>query len=137
MFVLCIDPTPLIFLLKKQGFDSYVEVINENLIQTYFYRVKETSATGDLSMNVKSSGWEEVLQRYSNRLQTVDVRQLQMPLPMMTILEAVDKLPEGNALFVYHKRIPVFLLPELAERKLDYRINEVCEGEVHLLIFKP
>ncbi|MBK8140345.1 MAG: DUF2249 domain-containing protein [Chitinophagaceae bacterium] len=131
------EPTPLIFLLKKQGFDSYVEVINENLIQTYFYRVKETSPTGDLSMNVKSSGWEEVLQRYSNRLQTVDVRQLQMPLPMMTILEAVDKLPEGNALFVYHKRIPVFLLPELAERKLDYRINEVCEGEVHLLIFKP
>lgn len=131
------EPTPLIFLLKKQGFDSYVEVINVNLIQTYFYRVKEASATGDLSMEAKSSGWEVILQQYSNRLQTVDVRQLQMPLPMMTILEALDQLPDGNALFVYHKRIPVFLLPELAERKLDYRINEISEGEVHLLIFKP
>jgi hypothetical protein len=55
---------------------------------------------------------------------------------MMTILEALDKLPADHALFVYHKRIPMFLLPELAERNFDYRIKEIGEGEVHLLIFK-
>lgn len=59
-----------------------------------------------------------------------------MPLPMLTILEALENLPEDKALFVYHKRIPVFLLPELAERKFDYRIKEISDGEVHLLIFK-
>lgn len=131
------EPTPLIFLLKKQGFDAYVEVKNENLIHTYFYRAKEALAVDDLSRATKTSGWDEVIQRYNDKLQTIDVRQLQMPMPMMTILEALDQLPDDNALFVYHKRIPVFLLPELAERGLDYRIREIGEGEVHFLIFKP
>jgi len=66
----------------------------------------------------------------------VDVRQLEMPLPMHTILEALGTLPAEKALFVYHKRIPVFLLPELEERNLSYRIKEISETEVHLLIYK-
>ena len=69
-------------------------------------------------------------------MQMVDVRQLEMPQPMMTILGAIEKLPEDKALFVYHKRIPVFLLPELRERKFDYRIKEAGANEVRLLIFK-
>jgi hypothetical protein len=55
---------------------------------------------------------------------------------MHTILEALNTLPVNEALFVYHKRIPVFLLPELEERKFTYRINEVSDAEVHLLIYK-
>ena len=69
-------------------------------------------------------------------MQTVDVRNLEMPKPMLTILDALGHLPSETALFVYHKRIPVFLLPELKERKFDYRIKEISDGEVHLLIFK-
>lgn len=56
---------------------------------------------------------------------------------MMTILEALDVLADDQALYVYHKRIPVFLLPELQERKFDYRIKKIGDGEVYLLIFKP
>jgi len=55
---------------------------------------------------------------------------------MLTILDALEKLPSESALFVYHKRIPVFLLPELKDRKFDYRIKEIRDNEVHLLIFK-
>jgi uncharacterized protein (DUF2249 family) len=55
---------------------------------------------------------------------------------MLTILDALDNLPDGEALYVVHKRIPVFLLPELADRKFDYRIKDVADGEVYLLIFK-
>ncbi len=42
-----------------------------------------------------------------------------MPLPMHTILEALKTLPNDKALFVYHKRIPVFLLPELEEQAVQ------------------
>ncbi|RYZ25802.1 MAG: DUF2249 domain-containing protein, partial [Chitinophagaceae bacterium] len=56
--------------------------------------------------------------------------------PMLAILEALDHLPNETALYVYHKRIPVFLLPELAQKGFEYRIKEINEGEVHLLIFK-
>jgi hypothetical protein len=59
-----------------------------------------------------------------------------MPGPMMAILDAIESLPPETALFVYHKRIPVFLLPELKEKKFDYRIKEIADNEVHLLIFK-
>ena len=69
-------------------------------------------------------------------MQTIDVRQLEMPGPMMAILDEINKLPADNALYVYHKRIPVFLLPELKEKKFDYRIKEISDGEVRLLIFK-
>lgn len=84
-----------------------------------------------------SAGWDEVLDKFKGLMVTVDVRQLEMPGPMMTILESLDNLPADHALFVYHKRIPLFLLPELAERKLEYRAKEISDGEVHLLIFKP
>ena len=73
---------------------------------------------------------------FADRIQKVDVRHLEMPKPMHTILEALDGLSHGTALYVYHKRIPVFLLPELVHRGFDYRIKEVEDGEVHLLIFE-
>ena len=55
---------------------------------------------------------------------------------MLAILKALDDLPNATALYVYHKRIPVFLLPELAQKGFDYRIKEIMDGEVHLLIFR-
>jgi hypothetical protein len=55
---------------------------------------------------------------------------------MHTILEALETLPLGKALFVYHKRIPVFLLPELEQQGFNYRIQEISDAEVHLLIYK-
>ena len=129
------EPTPLILLLKKQGFESYVNKIEDQLIETYFYRTGPSSVKINEKEDI-AEDWDAILKKFQDKLQLVDVRQLEMPLPMHTILEALDNLPEDSALFVYHKRIPVFLLPELAERKFDYRINEISDGEVHLLIFK-
>jgi uncharacterized protein (DUF2249 family) len=129
------EPAPLIQILSKQGFEYYVETISENVVNTYF---RKTTGTKTAETTGKKTGedWNEVMKRFKNNFITIDVRQLEMPLPMMTILEALDKLPADHALFVYHKRIPMFLLPELAERNFDYCIKEIGEGEVHLLIFK-
>lgn len=128
------EPAPLIQLLGKQGFEAYVEIINEDLVNTYFYKTKAVSIE-ETTPN-KSTDWETKLHSYEGKTVTIDVRQLEMPLPMLTILEELDKLPKDKALFVYHKRIPVFLLPELTERKFDYRIMEISDAEVHLLIYK-
>ena len=130
------EPIPLMLLLKKQDFDSYAETINDKLVHTFFYKIKDTSIAAEPVKPVSTNNWDEVLQQYAGKIETIDVRTMEMPQPMLSILESLKNLPEEKALFVYHKRIPVFLLPELAERKLDYRVNEVCDGEVHLLIFK-
>lgn len=130
------EPIPLMKLLEKQGFLVYADVINDNLVETYFLKQnKTTEAVANPKADV-TSGWDKALQQFGDKIQTVDVRQMEMPLPMHTILEALETLPNDTALFVYHKRIPVFLLPELAERNFDYRIQEISDGEVRLLIFK-
>ena len=130
------EPAPLITMLQKKGFDTYVDEISFELIETYFYKPKESSSSIMENEPVILQDWENVLQRYNGRTVTVDVREMEMPMPMMTILESLENLPEEKALFVYHKRIPVFLLPELADRGFDYRIKEISAGEVQMLIFK-
>jgi uncharacterized protein (DUF2249 family) len=130
------EPVPLIQLLEKQGFVVYVDEVNENLVETYFYKQTHTAEIIENVQEDATNGWDKIFNRFLDKTQTVDVRALEMPLPMITILEALDKLPADEALFIYHKRIPVFLLPELAERKFDYRIKEISEGNVQMLIFK-
>lgn len=129
------EPAPLISLLKKQGFDCFVNKVDDETVETYFYKTSDTHVSINEPDN-NSEGWEEMIKKFEGKTEPVDVRHLKMPQPMMTILAAIEKLPEGNALFVYHKRIPVFLLPELRDRKFDYRIKEIAPNEVHLLIFK-
>ena len=130
------EPTPLINLLGKQGFQTYAEIIGDELVHTFFYKETEQSLVNEETGTNDSEGWVEILDRFRGKLETVDVRELVMPLPMHTIMEALEILPAGKALFVYHKRIPVFLLPELEEQKFSYRINEVNDSEVQLLIYK-
>jgi uncharacterized protein (DUF2249 family) len=129
------EPVPLIILLEKQGLESYSETINDDLVYTYFHTNKATQFV-EPDTDKASEGWDEMLLKYTDKMQTIDVRHMEMPLPMLTILDALDNLPDGEALYVVHKRIPVFLLPELADRKFDYRIKDVADGEVYLLIFK-
>lgn len=129
------EPAPLIPILKNKGFDAFIEQVNEELVITYFYK-KDNTTFSEPEISNHSNNWQSILNSFSNNLVTIDVRNLEMPLPMLTILEELEKLPTDKALFVYHKRIPVFLLPELKERNFEFRTNEIKDGEVHLLIFK-
>jgi len=129
------EPTPLILLLEKKGFQTYVDVVSKDCIETYFYKAESKKVIDNPQPQIKND-WEQVLQRFGDAIQKIDVRQLEMPQPMLAILEALDHLSNDTALYVYHKRIPVFLLPELQQRNFEYRIKEIKDGEVHLLIFK-
>lgn len=129
-------PAPLMQLLGRQGFESYATTVNDQLVYTYFYKTAEQPAQAATALHGDAADWNILLSRFENKLEYVDVRAMQMPLPMHTILEALNQLPPSKALFVHHKRIPVFLLPELQERKFSYRIKEIADGEVQLLIYQ-
>ena len=129
------EPTPLIVMLEKKGFESYVDEISQNHIETYFHKPLK-SKPEVFTKPVTGNDWGEIERKFTEKTQRVDVRHLEMPKPMLTILEALDHLPKDKALHVYHKRIPVFLLPELVQRGFEYRVKEITDGEVHLLIFK-
>lgn len=130
------EPVPLIKMLEKQGFVVYTDAISDDLIETYFYKQADTNTITVEPEASASKGWDEVMNRFNDKLVTVDVRELEMPQPMLTILSELDKLPADRALHVYHKRIPVYLLPELADKKFEYRIKEINDGNVQLLIYK-
>ncbi|MBK8686058.1 MAG: hypothetical protein IPN26_14380 [Bacteroidetes bacterium] len=96
----------LMHLLGKQGLESYAEFINDQLVNTYFYKKTDKPPVPEKKEMEYSEGWDEILNRFNGRLETVDVRNLEMPLPMHMILEALNNLPKDKALFVYHKTYP-------------------------------
>ena len=130
------EPTPLILILKKKGFETYTDKINDEHFETYFHKTAESNSTEVKKAPPVANDWDGMILKFSDRIQKIDVRHLEMPQPMLAILKALDDLPNATALYVYHKRIPVFLLPELAQKGFDYRIKEIMDGEVHLLIFR-
>jgi len=130
------EPTPLIMLMEKQGFESYVDLIDKNLVETYFYRSQSSEISKEALPETLDNDWDILLDKYRNKMVNIDVRNLDMPGPMISILEELEKLDHEKALYVHHKRIPVFLLSELKDRNFEYRIKELSDSEVFLLIFK-
>lgn len=132
------EPTPLIHLLEKKGYESFVKTISGDEVHTYF-KLRQASKKNMLRDEAPETVPEEVfrnkLNSFGEQVQSVDVSNMEMPLPMVTILEALSTLPEGYALSVQHKRIPVFLFNELKERNFDYLLYPAAENDVKLLIF--
>lgn len=135
------EPTPLIDLLVARGFSYYSEQINADLVYTWFE--KETETIEDLSdeleaeTGVSNTVFQETLHRFAaDHIQYIDVRELEMPKPMLMILEHIESMQEHHLLYVYHKKIPMFLLPELRKRGLNFIYNQKNDKEVDLLIYK-
>lgn len=135
------EPTPLINLLTKKGYDSYVETKGENEVHAFFKLQAGADEQGhDLASKLPDlsdeKDFSEKLKSFGDKVVPVDVREMEMPMPMVTILEALSSLPEGHVLSVTHRRIPVFLFNELKGRKADYLVHKASETDVRLLIWE-
>lgn len=143
--ILCIInsfvPYPLINLLSKQSL-TYTEQSEEaSTHYTWFLKrqrheeVQETSVEGIHMEDEDSFG--RVLSNFDEKqLVRIDVRSLPMPEPMQVILQELKSLPSGHALYVYHKRVPVYLLEEIRHETFTIHILDLGVGEVRLLIYK-
>ncbi|GGB03370.1 DUF2249 domain-containing protein [Puia dinghuensis] len=139
--VLCIInsfiPTPLIRLLEKEKAKVVVKTIDQEEYHTYFIPPMPDAAGPVVPI---AAGQPFVHDRPvtipADHIHTIDVRALEMPLPMQEILGALDKLPAGHALYVYHKRVPLPLLEHLSENDYQIQVTEVAAGDVRLLIIK-
>jgi uncharacterized protein (DUF2249 family) len=131
------EPTPLLDILSKRGYQHFVEVISPDLVNTYFYKTLANStvkAKAETKPQLQTP-FEEIQQKYDGLLRQIDVRNLEMPLPMTTILETLEVLKPEEALFVLHKKVPQFLLPQLAERGFAYTFREIRADRVDLIIY--
>jgi hypothetical protein len=66
--------------------------------------------------NVYPSAVSPNLVRLRGSVLEIDVRGLEPPMPMVQILEAIEELPDGTAIFAQTDRRPEFLLLELINR---------------------
>lgn len=136
------EPIPLINLLSKQGFSTWSERPEKGLVYTWFVFDKgfrEKQGIPKEYPGIVNTGLEfdRMLESYApERIHTIDVRNLEMPQPMIRVLENLSKLKEDEALFVYHKKVPVYLLPELEERGFKYLIKNCPDGKINMLICK-
>lgn len=147
--ILCIIntfvPTPLIHLLeKKQAETSFTRTVSPKEVHTFFLKKKSKKRTTEKADAANESyvhmdgekEFAEILNRFEeNKTKEIDVRHLEMPMPMQTILEELSHLPAGHALYVNHKRVPVFLLEELAGDQFEIHIRNIEEGNVKIIIF--
>ncbi len=146
--ILCIInsfvPTPLIRLLEQEkAAASYVETISDNEFHTYFLKKQNEASKENIVKNNDqiimddAGSFDALYRRFSpDQIRETDVRHLEMPLPMQTILTALADLPAGHMLYVRHKRIPVYLLEELAGRDFEVHIHTVDESNVKMMLFK-
>ena len=131
------EPIPLINILSKKGYAHETIIVDKMLVHTYF---KKNNSVAPISKSFVTDTEElqasELLSNYKDKIIEIDVRALEMPLPMSTILNELHTLPTDYLLFVHHKKVPKFLFPELAERGYKWHIQEIKEGDVKLYIFK-
>lgn len=139
--ILCIintfAPTPLVELLKSKGADAFVRKINESEFHTFFLKRSQDKEArkevNPLNHHTEQS-FSALVEKFNGRYHAIDVRQLEMPLPMQTILKEIRQLPVDKALYVFHKKVPVYLLDELYSLNFITHINEIADGDVRLLI---
>lgn len=130
------EPIPLLNILKKKGYDYQVERPEEGVVHTYLEKAGIAPKKDDKEAeNEEEFTYDSVLQEFAGKMKEIDVRDLEMPMPMVTILEELEHLDADNALFVNHKKLPQYLLPELKDRKFKWVSKEIGEGDLKLIIF--
>lgn len=130
------QPLPLITKLEQNGYKSWTEQPEPGVFHTFFK--KDASVENEIEpiLMEENFKFDALYKTFIGKLKSVDVRNLEMPEPMTTILEALEQLPEGFALFVEHKKVPQFLLPELEARNFEIHYKKRALDHLQLLIFK-
>lgn len=130
------EPIPLINILSKKGYTHQTIQKDKQLVHTYFKKQISGNETIDTTNNNNEEILTEILRKYKANIKEIDVSNLEMPLPMSTILNELVSLPDNYLLFVHHKKVPKFLFPELVERGYQWHIKEIKKDDVKLYIFK-
>ena len=133
------EPVPLLNILKTKGYEYEVERPEDGVVHTYLKKVVANDEVVDIAESSKMREeltYDQVEAKFQGRMKEVDVRDLEMPMPMVTILEEVESIDGSNALYVHHKKLPQYLLPELSDRGYNYVHKEMDADNLKLIIYK-
>lgn len=120
------EPIPLYHVLARRGFAHWSEARAADDWSVWFWH----TAPSPSPSSVESAGATVV-----GPLE-VDVRGLEPPLPMVRILELLDRLEPGQVLVVTHERRPTFLYPQLEQRGFSHQTHELEPGQFRIVIWR-
>lgn len=120
------EPKPLFAVLAKQGFTHAAKEIGNGDWEVLFTRDGKKTKAAKVSAPVE---------RETRRVETaagwyleLDVRGLEPPQPMVTILETLPTLPAGAELRATTDRRPMHLYPQLEARGFTGQTEEQSDG---------
>jgi len=131
------EPIPLLNILKGKGYQYETTRPTDGVVHTLLFKVENIEKEVEVkTVDKKDWSFEDALKAFEGKMTEVDVRHLEMPLPMVTILEEVEKIGGSEALFVHHKKLPQYLIPELENRGFAFVTNEIDDQNIKLIIYK-
>jgi len=129
------EPIPLLNKLSTKGYTYEVERPEDMLVHTFLTKTGKAEIEKEPERK-KTISFAEAELEFKGKMKEVDVRDLEMPMPMVTILQEIETVQRGGALFVHHKRLPQYLLPELENRGYVYVSKEIDDENIKFIIFK-
>ncbi len=131
------EPIPLLNILKDKGYSYQTTRPTDQEVHTLLYKTSEGKPEeAKKEKPTKDWSFDQVEEAYKGKMAELDVRELEMPMPMVSILEAVENIDSEHALFVHHKKLPQYLIPELENRDFSFVSKEIDESNIKLIIFK-
>ncbi|MDL5053477.1 DUF2249 domain-containing protein [Oscillatoria laete-virens NRMC-F 0139] len=118
------EPTPLFGVLAKMGFQHESRQIGDDHWENTFYRTSPPGQQFDPS-HQRPTPDDAVLPMEN---QTIDVRGLEPPLPMVRILETLHPLPAGKTLTARLDRCPMHLIARLDQEGHRHQETEQKDG---------
>lgn len=130
------EPIPLLNLLKKKGYVYETVRPESGLVHTYLEKDNSEKKKEVKEVRQEGGSFSDIEAKFKGNMTEIDVRDLEMPMPMVTILEALEKLHAGQALYVHHKKLPQYLIPEMEDRGYKWVSDEIDDDNIKLIIFK-
>jgi uncharacterized protein (DUF2249 family) len=117
------EPVPLYSVMERKGYTHASEKQGSEW-HIWFWKKEETDRQPDTGyatpsgMGIKEEG----------KIVQIDVRGLEPPQPMVTILEKLNQIGENTTLLVHHHREPVLLYDKLEELGYEATTNKIEEN---------
>jgi uncharacterized protein (DUF2249 family) len=128
------EPIPLYRVLGKRGLVAWTECRGQNDWVVWFYREQALSAPASVATQSDAPG-PGITESEPIAIQ-IDVRGLEPPRPMVSVLEALETLGPGEQLEVLQDRRPMFLYPQLDERGFVHETEDLAPGMVRIRIWR-
>ena len=125
------EPVPLYSVMHTKGYTHSSEKRGDEW-HIWFWG-EEENVKSAAAHKVKTSTDEN---KPSEKIEEIDVRGMEPPRPMVTILETLNRIDENTTLLVHHHREPVLLYDKLEELGYEAETEKIEENYYKVKIRK-